>query len=132
MTIWIGCLLTRPGKGWLVNSMVSELSWSKQTGKRHGGICWLCTATLQDMRSKGPTFGPLAFSCSGGNLALGKPVSNLLAAPTLPVHQFRPDWLRSMGEGVTADFFENFLLWTLLPKMAGCNHGEKIKSCLSS
>ena len=65
-------------------------------------------------------------------LELGKPVSNLLAAPTLHVHQFRPDWLHSMGQGVTADFFGNFLLWTLLPKMAGCNHGEKIKSCLSS
>ena len=80
MTIWIGCLLTRPGKGWLVNSMVSELSWSKQTGKlsriflpfQAGGICWLCTATLQDMRSKmaqGTNLWTIGFSCSGKNLS---------------------------------------------------------------
>ena len=29
---------------------------------------------------------------------------------------------------MTADFLGNFLLWTLLPKMAGCNQGEKIRS----
>ena len=97
----------------------------------NGGICWLCRATLQDMRSKDTTSDQPLDHWSfllRQKLDLGKPVSNLLAAPTLRVHQFRPDWLHSMDQGVTADFLGNFLLWTLLPKMAGCNQAEKIKS----
>eukprot|EP00434_Breviolum_minutum_P014296 symbB.v1.2.012604.t1/scaffold820.1/size171332/11 len=97
-----------------------------------GALCWLCNATLQDMRCKDSTGVDEALDHWGflirQRLHLNKPISNLLAAPTLRVHQFRPDWLHSKDQGVTADFLGNFLLWTLLPKMAGCNQAEKIRS----
>ena len=57
----------------------------------------------------------------------GKPVSTLLAAPTLRIHQFRPDWLHTMDQGCTADFLGNLFLWVVLPKLPGTNKDERIR-----
>ena len=48
----------------------------------------------------------------------GKPVSTLLAAPTLRVHQFKPDWLHTMDQGCTADFLF-FFFGSFFPKCMG-------------
>lgn len=86
--------------------IVSVLGW-----QGHEGICWLCQAILKDTQTKN----------SAKRLALDhwgffhrriddykKPVSTLLAAPALRVHQFRPDWLHAMDQGCAADFLGNF------------------------
>ena len=95
------------------------------------GCCWLCKATVQDMRSKPHTADmPLDHwsFLQRQKYEYGKPVSTLLAAPTLRLHQFKPDWLHTMDQGCTADFLGNFFLWILLPKMHGRNQTERIRS----
>ena len=54
-------------------------------------------------------------------------VSQLLAAPTLRIHQFRPDWLRTMDQGCTAYFLGNLFVWIVLPKLPGSNQGERVR-----
>ena len=95
------------------------------------GCCWLCKATVQDMRSKPHTADmPLDHwsFLQRQKYEYGKPVSTLLAAPTLRLHQFKPDWLHTMDQGCTADFLGIFFLWILLPKMHGRNQTERIRS----
>jgi hypothetical protein len=94
------------------------------------GICWLCRATLQDMRTKTSTTDQPLTHWTFLHRQIheyGKPVSQLLAAPTLRIHQFKPDWLHTMGQGCTADFLGNLLLWIVLPKLPGSNQGERVR-----
>lgn len=96
----------------------------------HEGICWLCKATLLDMRTKTSTKG-MALDHWGflhrQVHVYGKPVSTLLAAPTLRIHQFGPDWLHTMDQGCAADFLGNLFLWVVLPKLPGASKDERIR-----
>lgn len=94
------------------------------------GICWLCTATLTDMRTKATTMHQNLNHWSFLQRQVfeyQKPVSQLLAAPTLRIHQFRPDWLHTMDQGCTADFLGNLFLWIIIPKLEGRNQAERIR-----
>ena len=94
------------------------------------GICWLCRATLQDMRTKTSTTDQPLTHWTFLHRQIheyGKPVSQLLAAPTLRIHQFKPDWLHTMDQGCTADFLGNLFVWIVLPKLPGSNQGERVR-----
>jgi hypothetical protein len=94
------------------------------------GICWLCRATLQDMRTKTSTTDQSLTHWTFLHRQIheyGKPVSQLLAAPTLRIHQFKPDWLHTMDQGCTADFLGNLFVWIVLPKLPGSSQGERVR-----
>ena len=69
-------------------------------------LCRACEAKIAQVTN----LWTIGLSCSGKSLNWA----------------FRPDWLHSMDQGVTADFLGNFLLWTLLIKV------KKSGLCLSS
>lgn len=94
------------------------------------GCCWLCSATVQDMRTTQSTLDKALDHWSflhRQRFEYGKPVSKLLQAPTLRLHQFHPDWLHTMDQGCTADFLGNLFQWILLPKMDGRTAADRLK-----
>ena len=95
-----------------------------------GGICWLCSATPEDVRDCSSTATWRSTRLTTWHLLKrmeqdGHEVSPIFSIPGVRLRVFKIDWLHTVDLGVACDLLGN-LFWLLLPKMPARNRREQV------